>query len=288
MANQEDIMQQLGGQVALVTGGGRGLGRAYAQALAQTGMAVAVTARTEPELQETVAQIEQSGGRALAIPADVTDAKAVAQMVATVERQLGPVDLLVNNAGRALAFALAVEVEEDEWWREIEVNLRGPFLCAHSVLPTMIARGRGRIINLASNGGVLVVERASAYCVSKAALLRLSQFLAVETRAHGITVFAIHPGTVHTPMNEYTRTAEIVRRRAPLIQERFQTRYEQGTFHPIEQSVALILFLASGKADALSGRFISVDDDVQELVRRAEEIERSDLYTLQLHKLGEA
>jgi NAD(P)-dependent dehydrogenase (short-subunit alcohol dehydrogenase family) len=94
--------QEVGGQVALVTGGGRGLGRAYAQALAQAGMAVAVTARTEPELQETVQQIEQSGGRALAIPADVTDANAVAQLVATVERQLGPVDLLVNNAGRAI------------------------------------------------------------------------------------------------------------------------------------------------------------------------------------------
>jgi 3-oxoacyl-[acyl-carrier protein] reductase len=288
MANQEDSTQLLGGQVALVTGGGRGLGRAYAQALAQAGMAVAVTARTESELQEAVQQIEQSGGRALAVPADVTDPQAVAQMVATVERQLGPVDLLVNNAGRALAFALVVEIEEDEWWREIEVNLRGPFLCARAVLPAMIARRRGRIINVASHGGLLVVERASAYCVSKAALLRLSQFLDVETREHGITVFAIHPGTVHTPMNEYSRTAEIVRRRAPLIQQRYQKFYEEGTFHPVEQSVALILFLASGKADALSGRFISVDDDVQELVRRADEIERADLYTLQFHKLGEA
>jgi hypothetical protein len=101
----------------------------------------------------------------------VTDLKAVAQMVAEVEQQLGPIDLLVNNAGIARAFASLVEVGEDEWWRELEVNLRGPFLFAHAILPKMIARGRGRIINVASNGGVLVVERASAYCVSKAALI---------------------------------------------------------------------------------------------------------------------
>jgi NAD(P)-dependent dehydrogenase (short-subunit alcohol dehydrogenase family) len=288
MAIQEDSTQQLSGQVAIVTGAGRGLGQAFAIALAKAGAAVAVTARTESEIQVVQREIEQQGGRALAIPADVTDAKAVAQMVATVERQLGPVDLLVNNAGIARAFALLVEVGEDEWWREIEVNLRGPFLCAHAVLPTMVARRRGRIINVASRGGVLVAERASAYCISKAALIRLSQFIDAETRKDGIAVFAIHPGTVRTPMNDFHRTAEIVRRRAPEIQQRFQKLHEEGGFHPIEQSVALILFLASGEADALSGRYISVDDDVQELVRRAEEIERADLYTLQLHKLGAA
>jgi NAD(P)-dependent dehydrogenase (short-subunit alcohol dehydrogenase family) len=235
-----------------------------------------------------VQQIEQSGGRALAIPADVTDPKAVAQMVATVERELGPVDLLVNNAGVAQAFALLVEVGEDEWWREIEVNLRGPFLCAHAVLPSMVARRRGRIINVASRGGVLVMERASAYCISKAALIRLSQFIDAETSKDGIAVFAIHPGTVRTPMNDFHRTAEIVRQRAPEILQRFQKLYEEDGFYAVERSVALILFLASGKADALSGRFISVDDDVNELVRRAEEIRRAGLYTLQLHKLGEA
>jgi NAD(P)-dependent dehydrogenase (short-subunit alcohol dehydrogenase family) len=278
--------RQFAGQVALVTGGGRGLGRAYAQALAQAGMAVAVTARTTTEIEATAQQIEQDGGRALAIPADVTDAKAVAQLVAAVERQLGPVDLLVNNAGIARAFALIAEVGEEEWWREMEVNLRGPFLCARAVLPTMIARKRGRMINVASFGGLVVVERASAYCVSKTALIRLSQFLAAETKEHGLAVFAIHPGTVHTPMNDYTRTAEIVRQRAPLIQQIFAKHYEEGTYAPLEQSVDLVLLLASGKADVLSGRFLSIDDDVNELVRRIEEIQQDDLYTLQLHKLG--
>jgi NAD(P)-dependent dehydrogenase (short-subunit alcohol dehydrogenase family) len=110
----------------------------------------------------------------------------------------------------------------------------------------------------------------------------------LETRVHGISVFSIHPGTVRTPMNDYTRTSEIVRRRAPHLQERFVKLYAEGTDTPIEKSVDLILFLASGEADALSGRYISVEDDVHEMVRRADEIKRADLYTLQLHKLGEA
>lgn len=281
----KQVGQPLAGQVALVTGGGRGLGRAYALALAQAGMAVAVTARTASEIGATAQQIEQDGGRALAIPADVTDAKAVAQTVAAVERQLGPVDLLVNNAGVARAFGLIAEVDDEAWWQEMAVNLRSPFLCARAVLPTMIARKRGRIINVASNGGVVVVERASAYCVSKAALIRLNQFLAAETKEHGLAIFAIHPGTVRTAMSDYLRTSALVRQQAPLIQQGFAKHYEEGTYAPIEQSVALVLFLASGQADTLSGRFLSIEDDLNELVRRRAEIEQADLYTLQFHKL---
>lgn len=168
----------------------------------------------------------------------------------------------------------------------MEVNLRSPFLCAQAVLPGMIARRRGRIINVASRGGLIVAERGSAYCVSKAALIRLSQFPAVETKEHAISVFAIHPGTVYTPMNDYNRTSEVVGRRAPLLHQRFQKLYAEGTDTPIEESVALVLLLAPGKADALSGRFINVDeDDVNEMARRIEEIQRADLYTLQIHKL---
>ena len=144
--------QLLAGQVAIVTGGGRGLGRAYAIALAKAGAAVAVTARTETEIQAVQREIEQHDGRALAIPADVTDAHAVAQMVATVEQQLGPVDLLVNNAGVLRALGHVSEVEADLWWREMEINVRGPFLCSQAVLPSMMKRKRGRIINLASRG----------------------------------------------------------------------------------------------------------------------------------------
>jgi NAD(P)-dependent dehydrogenase (short-subunit alcohol dehydrogenase family) len=116
------------------------------------------------------------------------------QVVAMVEQQLGPVDLLVNNAGVLRMAAPVSEADPDGWWREVEINLRGPFNCAHAALPSMIARRRGRIINLASGAGISSDDRGSAYRVSKAALIRLTDLLALENQEHGIAVFAIHPG----------------------------------------------------------------------------------------------
>lgn len=269
-------------QVAIVTGGGRGLGRAFAQALANEGAAVAVTARSEDQLRQTVQLIEGAGNRAIAITADVTNRAAVEYMIGEVERQLGPVDLLVNNAAVFRAFGRAWEVDPEEWWHEMETNVRGPFLCARAVLPGMIARRRGRIINLASFVGLSSVTNMSAYALSKAAVIRLTDLLAAETKEYDIAIFVIHPGTVGTPMADYARESDAARQRAPRIQQWFQELFAEGRDTPIEQSVQLILFLASGKADELSGRYISIDDDVAELVRRAEEIERDDLYTLRL------
>ena len=116
-------------QVVLITGGGRGLGRAFAVALAQAGARVAVTARSEAELTQTVELIRQAGGRALALPANVTDHHAVVEAVAAAESQLGPIDVLINGAGSFQALGSAAQVDPDEWWREVEINLRGPF-CA--------------------------------------------------------------------------------------------------------------------------------------------------------------
>ena len=141
-------------QIVLITGGGRGLGRAIALGAAQTGAQVAVTARSVSELTETVELIQQAGGRALALPADVTDYHAVVGVVAAAESQLGPIDVLINGAGSFRALGNAAQVDPAEWWREVEINLRGPFLCAHAVLPGMIARRRGRIINIVERGRV--------------------------------------------------------------------------------------------------------------------------------------
>jgi NAD(P)-dependent dehydrogenase (short-subunit alcohol dehydrogenase family) len=200
--NNTNEQIDLTGQVAIVTGGGRGIGRAMALALAKAGAAVAVVARTEEQLAETVALIKQAGGRAIAIATDVTDPQAVEQMASQVERQLGPVDLLVNNAGHPGEVGATWEVDPDAWWRCMDVNLRGPFLCARAIVPGMIARGGGRIVTTASHTGVGLWPGMSAYATSKAAAIRLCETLAAETKEHGIRVFAIHPGGVQTALTE--------------------------------------------------------------------------------------
>jgi NAD(P)-dependent dehydrogenase (short-subunit alcohol dehydrogenase family) len=280
-------MQPLAGQVALVTGSGRGLGRAYAISLAKAGAAVAMTARTESEIQTVQREIEQHGGHALAISVDVTNKNAVAKLVTTIEQQLGPIDLLINNAGVLRAIGRVTDLNPDDWWREVEINLRGSFLCSQAVLPGMIARKRGRIINVASGGGLSAFDCFSAYSISKTALIRLSESLAIENKEYGIVVFAIHPGNVRTSMSEYLHDSEVVGQRAPWMQQTWRQRFAEATDTPIERSVTLVLQLAFGQADVLSGRYIDAEDDLTELLDHAAEIQSRDLYTLRLQELSE-
>jgi NAD(P)-dependent dehydrogenase (short-subunit alcohol dehydrogenase family) len=269
-------------QVAVITGAGRGLGRAFAQALAKAGATVVAVARSEDELREVAHAIEKAGGRALTFTADVTDRQAVEQTVAQVEQQLGHIDLLVNSAGVLRAFGLLAEVDPDEWWREIEINVRGTFLCTRAVLPGMVARGRGRIINMASVAGLQALPSGSAYCLSKAAVIRFTENLAIDHGDQGVCAFAVHPGNVRTTMLDYVAESDEVKQRAPIIQGWVQQMYQEGSDTPVERSVELMLALASGKADALSGRYIDVDDDLDALVQQAEAIQHDDLYTLRL------
>jgi NAD(P)-dependent dehydrogenase (short-subunit alcohol dehydrogenase family) len=271
-------------QVALVTGAGRGLGRAFAEALAQQGVKVALTARTEAEIQAAAQAITQSGGYAIALAGDVTDRQAVEDTVVRAEAELGPIDLLVNNAGRLRALGVVADVDADDWWREVEINLRGPLLYAKAVLPGMIARRRGRIINVASGAGLGAVAAGSAYSVSKAALIRLSETIAVETEKYGIATFAIHPGTVRTPMNAYVHDAEEVGRSAPDVQQWFRQLYAEGNDTPIERPVELVLTLASGRADALSGCFLDVRDDIDALIANAATIRQEERLKMRLRE----
>ena len=270
-------------QIVLITGGGRGLGRAIALGAAQAGAQVAVTARSMSELMETVELIRRAGGRALALPADVTDHHAVAGVIAAAESQLGPIDVLINGAGSFQALGNAAQVDPAEWWREVEINLRGPFVCAHAVLPGMIARRRGRIINIVSAAGLQAIETVSAYGVSKTALIRFTETLAAETQPYGIAVLAAHPGTVRTPMSEYAATSPLIQERAPLVQQWFQQLFAEGGDTPMEQAVAFMLAVASGRVDALSGCYLSVDDDLEALVAQAEAIHCDARLTLRLH-----
>lgn len=264
--------------MAVVTGAGRGIGRAVSLAFAQAGAKVAAVARTRSEIEETVCLIQKSGaGQAFAV--DVTDASGVRRTMAKIEAALGPIDVLVNNAGQLGRIGPFVESDPAECWRVLDVNLRGPMLCTRAVLPGMVERGRGRIVNIAS--GVMPHPNLSAYVTSKTALVRFSEILAAETRARGVHVFAIGPGTTRTAMSEHSLTSEEGRRWIPWFAEIFTKKLDV----PMERPVRLVVDLASGRADALSGRYVTVFDDLDELLLRAAEIEREGLYALRVRKV---
>ena len=272
----------LRGQVALVTGGGRGLGQHLATALAGAGAAVAIVGRSEPHLTETMRLIEGEGGQAMALPADVTDQRAVERVVATTEQRLGPIDLLVNNAGVVGPVnSFLWEVDPAQWWRTIEINLRGPFLCARVVLAGMVSRRAGRIINMTST--IAHHPYITAYKASKTALTALTTCLAAETQPYGISVFAFMPGLVRSGMTEYLAASSEVHES---IRSRHQAYLRQGiTVDVPERAVQVCLLLASGRADALSGRYISAWDDALESLKRVEEILQNDLLTVRVRPL---
>ncbi len=280
---ESNVPIDLTGQVALVTGGGRGLGRVFAQALAAVGAAVAVAARSEHQLAETVSLIKAKNGQAIAVPFDVTDEPALERAEKVIQSRLGPVDLLVNNAGMWGPINPVWETDPEQWWRTMEVHVRGSFLCARAVLPGMIARQKGRIVNVVSNAGVFRWPTCSAYSVSKAALIKFTENLAAETKRQGVAVFAVNPGIVtigltELAMNMEDSTESHAGRAAAWIRQ----EVEEGRAVPPEQGAQLIVSLASGAADMLTGRYLSVDDDLAALVARGDEINREDLYTLRL------
>jgi NAD(P)-dependent dehydrogenase (short-subunit alcohol dehydrogenase family) len=268
--------QELAGQVAIITGGGRGFGREIARALAKADARVAVVARSAVQLAKTVSLIQKEGGHAIAITADVTDISAVDNMVEQVERELGPVDLLVNNAGRLTAIGPVWEVDPNEWWRDVEVNLRGVFLCSHAVLKYMTERRCGRIINFTS----AAMPNVTGYDCSKVAVTRFTDILARETKEYGIHVFAMFVGPTHTDMMTYMLESEVGRQWLPDL-----AKMVENNWQPVEWAGSLATYLASGKADALSGRWISGDDNIDDMLRRIEEITKNELYVWSFRSL---
>lgn len=267
--------------VALVTGGGRGLGRAFAIALARNGMRVAVAARGVDQLHETVQLIQAEGGTGLAVPADVTRQKDVQQMVDTVTAELGPIDLLVNNAGAGGPFGPTWELDAEEWWGNVETNLKAPLLCCNATLPGMIQRKRGRIINVASGAGTRSIPYMSAYVTSKSALIRFTEVLADELNPHGVSVFSIQPGTVRTAMAEQLLHSEAGKRWLPWFKKIFDEQKDDST----QPGAELVLYLASGAADALSGRFFMAPGKPATLVDHADEVRQRELHVLRMHFL---
>ena len=253
------MADDLTGQVALITGGGRGIGANIARELASAGARVAVAARTQSQVEEVAHETD-----GLALEADVTNRGDVSRMVADTRRLLGPIDLLVANAGSGNQDGATWEVDPEDWWRVLEVNVLGVHLCCRAVIPDMLDRGKGRIVITGSGAAYLPGADHTAYPASKAAICRYGETLANELEGR-IPVFFFSPGLVRTAM--------------------LGDAPDDLPWTPPELAPRLVRVLASGRADALAGRYLHAEhDDIEDLIRRADEIRENDLNAIRLRR----
>ncbi|MGB6449995.1 MAG: SDR family oxidoreductase [Steroidobacteraceae bacterium] len=261
---------QLAGEVAVVTGAGRGFGKAIALGFAREGAAVTVTSRTRAELDAAAADITAAGGRALPVAGDVTRPDDVDRVVAATEKQWGPVSLLVSNAGVPGPFGPMWTVDPDAWWAAQQVHIRAPFLYLQRVLPGMTQRRAGRVIIISAIASRLVAPYLSAYCVGKIAQTRITAEVAAETRDLGVSVFAIDPGFVFTGIAEETMNSPDAHRWLPGMVARLREQQgSPGRDADLARCVQRCLDLASGRFDALSGRYMELGDDIEAMRRQA-------------------
>jgi 3-oxoacyl-[acyl-carrier protein] reductase len=245
--------------VALVTGGGRGIGASIARELAEAGMRVAVSARTRKQAETVASEID-----GLPLVGDVSRAKDVEEWVERTEAELGAVSLLAANAGIGNPNGATWEVPVEEWWHVLEVNVLGVHLSCRAVIPQMLERGSGRIVITGSGSAYLPGGGRSAYPTSKAAVWRYGETLAGELRDR-IPVFVISPGLVRTDMTD--------------------SFGDDMPWTPPELAPRLVRVLASGRADALAGRYLHAEhDDIEDLIRRADEIVANDLNAIRLQR----
>lgn len=260
-----------------MTGGSRGFGLATAHALANTGFSIGLLARSPAELAAAGDELAAAGATVYAARADVTDRAQVDVAVEAIEADLGSVDVLVNNAGSLSSVGPLWEVDPDDWWADVETSLRGALNLCRRVIPGMIARGGGRIVNVSSYAGVRPSPYQSGYACGKAALLALTEALAASLAEHGVRVFGVTPGFVVTAMTRRLTESPAGRRWLP----------EVGSGRVVEAEVGarLIARICAGDADALGGRFLHALDDVDELLRNLPTIERDDLYVPRVRRL---
>jgi NAD(P)-dependent dehydrogenase (short-subunit alcohol dehydrogenase family) len=195
------------GQVAWVTGGGRGIGRAAAMALAEQGAAIAIVSRTQSELDQTADEIRLHGGKVIASLLDVSNWDMVEWTAKQIESALGPIDILINNAGVLEPLGKLWETKPEEWARLIDINVSGAYYCMRVVLPSMVKRNRGVVVNLSSGAATFAAPNWTAYAASKAALDHLTRTLAVDLKGTAVRTYSLHPGITESKMQDTLRGA---------------------------------------------------------------------------------
>ena len=244
--------RDLTGTVALVTGASRGLGRAFALALAEAGADLVLAARGVDDLRLTAEAAAKHGVRAEAFRADMREARDIEALVEGAIRAFGRIDVLVNNAGIAGAEKPVLDLERREWEDALAVNLLGPALLARAVARGMVERRQGRIINVASIAGLAPVSRLGPYCVSKAALIQLTRVMALELARHNVQVNALCPGYFRTPMNETFFAT-------PKGQAVVQHAIPMQRLGDPKELAPMVVFLASEASSFMTGSVVVVD-----------------------------
>jgi NAD(P)-dependent dehydrogenase (short-subunit alcohol dehydrogenase family) len=271
---------RLAGTVALVTGAGRGIGREIALMQAREGATVALLSRTAAEIDAVAAEILGEERIARAYPVDILDLAAVERVVAAVEAELGPVSLVTNNAAMFTAIGPIWEVDPAAWWRDLEVTVRGSFNVSRSVLPRMMARGRGRIINLAGGGTAGSFPHGSGYATGKAGILRFTESVSDTLAGTGVRMFAMDPGLVKTAMTDYQRSSKAGRTYLPFLEDWF----DNGINVPPTLAARLTVEIAVGRFDKLAGRMLmAARGDLDLMPEAVDEIVASDLRSLRVN-----
>ena len=261
-------------RIAIITGAGRGIGRAIALAYAREGARLALAPRTVTELEETAQQAEALGAETCVIPTDVTDQAQVDAMVGRTPDRYSTIDILVNNAGIGGPIGAFQDNDVSHWIDTIQVNLIGVYLICQAVLPVMLSQNRGKIINMAGVGG----HRESAYGVSKAGLVSLTEILYQGLEGKDIQVNAMSPGSIHTAMWEEVRDAAMALGDTELYEQAVQITSGGGA--SIERAAEMAVFLASDASGSLSGRLLHETDDFDALAARLPDIMASDTYMM--------
>ena len=241
------------GKKVLVTGGGRGIGRAIAVGFAREGAYVAVNAAHEATAEETSRLIYESGGAALAIQADVTDEEQVRRMVDTAVKEMGRIDILVNNAGTSHPIIPTLEQDTADFDRVMATNVRSAYICCKAAGHHMVPRRSGKIVNVASISGLTGQPMRTGYAPSKAAMINMTMALAVEWGRHNINVNAVAPGHVLTDLVRGSINKGV------LDEERLVNRTALGRLSTPEDVASAVMFLASEEASAITGIYLTVD-----------------------------